>query len=87
MKLIADFYFAEYDFTSKKIGSIIFDTETNTMSAAKEGGSGILRDMAEDGAFSCADQVRYYPKDGEKFMRALPDRSGSRSWVALREEK
>jgi hypothetical protein len=27
------------------------------------------------------------PKDDEKFVRALTDRAGSRSYVALREEK
>ena len=86
MKLIADFYSVGDNFEQRKSASIIFDSETNTVSTPK-GDEWVLRMMSEDGAMSSEDQIRYYPKDGEKFVRALTDRAGSRSYVALREEK
>lgn len=85
MKVLADFYSVQDDLSEKKLATIVYDSETNTVSAEK-GGEWMLRNLVEDGAFSAADQTRYYPKDGEKFVRALADRSGSRSYVGVREE-
>jgi len=86
MKLIADFYSVQDDLSTKKNATILFDSETNTVYTPK-GEEWILRLMSEDGAFSVQDQERYYPKDGEKFVRALSSRQGSRAWVNVTEEK
>jgi len=86
MKLIADFMSVQDDLSEKRNATVIFDADKNTVYTPK-GDEWMLRNLVEDGAFSQADQTRYYPKDGEKFVRALTDRAGSRSYVALREEK
>lgn len=91
MKLIADFYVVEDDPENKapvrerKIATVVFDRDTNVVSTPDDS-KGILRLLSAEGAMG-KEQERYYPKDGEKFMRALPYLSGSRFGVTLREEK
>jgi hypothetical protein len=89
MKLIAELFSTQDDFTQKKIATIIYDKEKNTVYTPK-GDEWILRPGGEltEGGVVGADQNRYYPKDGEKFLRALPVQySGTYTRASLREEK
>ena len=86
MKLIAEFHTVDEDLKQRITATIVYDSETKKV-ATSEKDSWILRSITEDGGVLGADQERrYLPKDGEKFMRALPVQyAGTRSWASLRE--
>ena len=89
MKLIAEVYSTQQDFSQKLLYAVIYDTETKKLSTSP-GDEYVLRpegELAEGGVMG-EDQVRYYPKDGEKFVRAFPaNYSGTYVRASLREEK
>jgi hypothetical protein len=51
MKLMADFISVQDDLSEKRNATVIFDSETNTVSTPK-GDEWMLRNLVEDGAFS-----------------------------------
>jgi hypothetical protein len=86
MKLIAEIFAVRDDFAQEKVATIVFDKAENTVSAPNED-KWILSMLDEDRVMG-EDQVWLTPKDGEKFMRALPIHfSGSRLRASLREER
>jgi hypothetical protein len=89
MKLVSEIFSVNDNFEMVKQATIIFDKDKNTIYTAK-GDEWILRPGGEfaEGGVVGEDQERYYPKDGEKFMRALPVQfTGSRMRASLREEQ
>jgi hypothetical protein len=70
MKIIADIYKIRWDSGERKVTSIVYDKESNTVSAS-EGGGSILAEL-DEGTVIGEDQNRYRATDGEKFVRAIP---------------
>ena len=84
MRLISDIFEVNQKFKKSFIARITFDGKKMSVS---KGRKSILGMLDEDGIVG-EDQKVYRPKDGEKFMRALPYQfDGSRFRATLVEKK